>query len=48
VKAGRRTVKLVPPSRTAGRYVVRVQIVGATGAASSRTDPFLIRAPRRR
>ncbi len=48
VKAGPRTVSLVAPSRKAGRYVLRVQLVGATGAASSRTDPFVIRAPKRR
>jgi len=48
LKAGPRTVKLVPPSRKAGRYVVRVQLVGATGAASTRTDPFVIKPPKRR
>ncbi len=48
VKAGPRTVSLVTPSRKAGRYVVRIQLVGATGAASTRTDPFIIRAPKRR
>jgi hypothetical protein len=48
VKAGPRTIRLAPPSRTAGRYAVRVQIVGGTGAASTRTDAFVIPAPKRR
>lgn len=48
VKAGPRTLRLALPSRAAGRYVVRVQIVGGTGAASTRTDPFVIRPPKRR
>jgi hypothetical protein len=48
LKAGPRTVRLVPPSRKAGRYVVRVQLVGSTGAASTRTDPFVITPPKRR
>jgi Tol biopolymer transport system component len=48
VKAGPRTVKLVPPSLKPGRYAVRAQIVGTTGAKFTRTDPFLIRAPKRR
>jgi Tol biopolymer transport system component len=48
VRAGPRRIALAAPTRRAGRYVLRVQIVGATGAASSRTDAFVIRAPRRR
>jgi hypothetical protein len=48
LRAGPRTVRLVPPSRKAGRYVVRVQLVGSTGAASTRTDPFVITPPKRR
>lgn len=48
VKAGLRTVKLTPPTRVAGRYAVRMQIVGASGAASTRTDSFIITAPKRR
>jgi Tol biopolymer transport system component len=48
VKPGRRIVRLVPPTRAPGRYAVRVQIVGATGRAATRTDAFLIRATRRR
>jgi hypothetical protein len=48
VKPGRRIVRLAPPTRVPGRYAVRVQIVGATGRAATRTDAFLIRAPGRR
>ncbi|MGE0025953.1 MAG: hypothetical protein AB7O78_08500 [Thermoleophilia bacterium] len=47
MKAGPRTVRLVPPSRRPGRYVLRVQLVGATGAAATRTDPFVITAPKK-
>ena len=42
VRAGRRTIKLVPPTRAPGRYVVRVQIVGVAGKATTRTDGFRI------
>ena len=43
VKAGRRTIKLVPPTRAPGNYAVRVQIVGVAGKATTRTDGFRIR-----
>jgi hypothetical protein len=48
LKPGRRIVTLTPPSRRPGRYVVRAQIVGGRGAAATRADPFVIRAPTRR
>lgn len=44
--AGAHTIRLKPPSRKAGRYVVRVRIIGAAGAAGTRTDGFRI-LPRR-
>ena len=44
--AGAHTLRLKPPSTTAGRYVVRVRILGGAGAAATRTDGFRI-PPRR-